>query len=89
MASSKIICKQDTYGTHKFYVEYQGQEYYLFSQKFKSAVQEFYGAGVNIKRALDHSKAHRNPNLHRTIEKLYSHLAYVEKEYDVKILNVV
>lgn len=87
MASSKIICKQNVRGTHEFYVEHRGREYYLFSQKFKSVVQEFYGAGVNIKRALDHSKAHRNPALNKTIDKLYSHLAYVEKEYDISVLN--
>jgi len=87
MKTAKIFCKNVERGIHNFYVQHEGKEYYLFSQEFKKGVHDYYRSGVVLKQAFDHSRAKFDPALNRTMRKLYSHVKYIEKEYDIRLLN--
>lgn len=84
---AKVYCMADNNSKQHFYVEAKGKSYYLFSQDFRRGVQNYYASGVDLNRALDVSKAKFDAAIARTMRKLPSHLRYIEKEYDVQILN--
>lgn len=81
-----IFCK-DTNGKHSFYVNCEGEEYYLFTQKYKTGVEKFFGQGVPLSRALNKERGSRNEAVLKTMLKLPSHLRYIEKEYGCKIFR--
>lgn len=87
MATARIICKDEERGTHNFYMQYEAQEYYLFSQDFKKSVHSYYANGVILKHAIDHSRAKFDTAVNRTMKKIISHVRYVEKEYDIRVMN--
>lgn len=84
---AKVYCMADNNSKQHFYVETKGKSYYLFSQDFRRGVQNYYESGVDLNRALDVSKAKFDAAIARTMRKLPAHLRYIEKEYNVQILN--
>lgn len=66
---------------------FEGQTYYLFRQDYRKGVQEYFKKGVLMNDALNYSKAHRDFAIERTMEKLPSHIRYIEKEYGVELLE--
>lgn len=82
-----VYCKADTNSKQHFYVQFNGSSYYLFSQNFRRGVQNYYGNGVKLNRAVDHSKANFDSAIMRTMRKIIPHVRYIEKEYDIQILN--
>ena len=73
-------------GIHSLFVETDGSTHFLFSQDYRRGVKEFFGKGVCLRRALDHSLS-QNSAVHRTMDKLIPHIRYVEREHNVTILN--
>lgn len=82
-----VYCKADTNSKQHFYMQFNGESYYLFSQDFRRGVQNYYGNGVKLDRAVDHSKAKFDTAIMRTMRKIIPHIRYIEKEYDLLILN--
>lgn len=82
-----IYCQPDTNSKQHFYVQFNGESYYLFSQDFRRGVQNYYGNGVKLDKAVDHSKAKFDTAIMRTMRKIIPHIRYIEKEYDLLILN--
>ena len=74
-------------GVHTFYLRAFGQDHYLFSQPYRSEVKAYFGNGVTIDAALDRSRAKRSADVLRVMERLPSHIKYVEKEYGVDVLR--
>jgi hypothetical protein len=83
----KIFCKQQEFGTHSFFVRHEGRNYYLFSQKYYKQVQDYFAGGVTVSDALDFSKTHRNAMLIKTMQKLPSHIKYIEQEFGITVLK--
>lgn len=83
---TKIICKPSK-GLHTFYLVTEQGRYFLFNQNYRRSVQEYYGQGVPLTLALDHSKCHRDYAVRETMDKLPMYIKYIEKEYGISVLN--
>ncbi len=82
-----IKCKTSQVGTHYFFMKYAGKEYYLFSQDYHRGVNIYFSKGVSLHNALDVSTAHNDHCVIKTMSKLTSYIKYIEREYDLKILD--
>lgn len=81
-----IYCKtNDT--VQDFYMIHNNEEIYLFTQKRKASVERFYASGVNLDKALCHGIGNSNYAIHKTMDKLRLYIRYIEKEYDIILLN--
>ena len=78
-----IYCTEPKHGGLDFYLKVNGESYYLFNQRWRQAVKDFYKNGVSIDRAL--SPSHYG-NRHIS-DKLPCYIRYVEKEYGITILE--
>ena len=70
-----------------FYLVNKGNEYFLFTQKYYKGVKKYFHNKVFLNDALDFSKSYRDNALIRTKSKLLMYLKYIEKEYEIKILE--
>ena len=84
---AEIYCKPTAQGVHSFYLMVGREEYYLFSQPYRKGVAEYYGRGVNIDQAMKISKAHNDSAITRTRKKIPMYVKYVEKEFDIHVLE--
>lgn len=82
-----IICKSAEGGTHNFYLVVGSVEYFLFSEGYKKSVYDYYSKGVRLKDASNYSKSKRNVALMKTMSKIPMYVRYLEKEYDLEILE--
>ena len=62
-------------------------EYYLFSQRYRMCVEDYYGAGIPLNKAIDYSKCRRNHVIAKTMEKLRIWIRYVEKDFEIAIMD--
>lgn len=85
--NAKVYCKTTEKGIHSFYLKLQNETYYLFSQSYRKGVNDFYQNGVVLKEALNHSKSRHDAAIERTMTKIPMYIKYIEKEYDVEVLN--
>ena len=82
-----IYCKPTSQGIHSFYLVLGTDEFFLFNQSYRKGVEEYYGKGVHLDEARKYSKAHRDAAIMRTMDKIPMYVRYIEKEYDVIVLN--
>lgn len=82
-----IICKSSEGGTHNFYLVVGTTEYFLFNEGYKKSVYDYYSKGVRLKDASNYSKSKRNVALMKTMSKIPVYVRYLEKEYDLEILE--
>ena len=82
-----IYCEPTQQGVHSFYIVTDGQEYYLFSQNYRKGVQEFFSKGVSLRESMNYSKTHNDSAVMRTMSKLPMYIRYIEKEYEIEILE--
>lgn len=85
--TSKIISFATKDGFHKLYLRHEGRDYFLFSQSYRASVKAYYAKGVTLDKALNNPCAGINAALRRTMEKLPAYIRYVEKEYDIVVLD--
>lgn len=83
----KVYCLTTDKAVQSFYVEVCGKSHYLFSQRFRQGVKEYFGKGVDIDMALDFSRAKNDTAVINTMRKLPSRIKYVEKEYGIEVLR--
>ena len=82
-----IYCKPTAKGVHSFYISIGKDRYYLFSQPYRKGVDDYFRRGVVIDHAIKYSKAHNDAAIRRTMQKLPGHIKYIEKEYDIQVLE--
>lgn len=82
----KIYCTERK-GMHDFYIIVEKENFYLFSQKYKTGVDKYYRNGVQLNKGIRHGIGKTDCAIHRTMDKLKKNIRYIEKEYDVVILN--
>lgn len=82
-----IYCKQIEYGRHDFFLKDDAGEHYLFSQRYRTGVDNYYRAGVSVDAALDFTRANEDHMVLHTMEKLPVYLRYIQKECDVKVFR--
>ena len=82
-----IICRPTDTGMHSFYLTTGNASYFLFSQHFRCGVNRYFSDGVRLDEAMDFSRAKGDSAIIRTMEKLPSHIRYIEREYDIRVLD--
>ena len=70
-----------------FFVQVNNEIHYLFSQNFTEESYDFFKNGVTLDRCLDCSSAKRNKSILKIIEKIPSHIRYIEQEYGLVLLR--
>lgn len=87
MSKPKVYCTHDDYAFLNFYVKANDGDYFLFQQKYRSSLEDYYSKGVIIKDAINLSKAKFNEGLTKVMHKLPTYIKYIEKEYGIQILD--
>ena len=82
-----ITCRPTEKGIHTFYLFFEKERYFLFSQPYRKGVARYYRDGVCVDEALNCSKAHGDAAIMRTMRKLPIYIRYIEKEYDIEVLK--
>lgn len=82
-----IDCERTGNGMHDFYMEQNGIQYYLFTQKFRKGVDSFFRNGVTLEKAQNRKKAKGDTAILRTMDKLMMYIRYVEKETGITALR--
>ena len=82
-----VYCKPTAKGIHSFYLVYEGEDYFLFSQKYRKGVQRYFSGGVSLKQAFDYRTAHYDEAIMRTMGKLPVYLRRTEKENCIAVLD--
>ncbi|MBR4400473.1 MAG: hypothetical protein IKT09_02130 [Synergistes sp.] len=83
-----IYCRLTNKGVHSLYLLVGTEEFFLFSQAYRKGVEEYYGrGGVHIDESMKHSRAHNNSAITKTMDKIPMYIRYIEKEYDIKVLE--
>lgn len=82
-----IYCKPTERGVHSFYLINSGREYFLFSQKYKKGVHNYYANGVLLDDSINFSKSKKDTAIMRTMSKLPMYISYIEQEYGLEILK--
>lgn len=72
---------------NNFYMNYEGEDYYLFTQAYHKSANEFYKNGVSLDKAWDYKKSRKNPVLIKTMDKLKPYIKYVEREFSISVLE--
>lgn len=82
-----VYSKTTAKSQQSFYLVSEGQEYYLFTQKFFRGVKEHFNKNVILNEAMDIGNAHNDTALIKTKEKLPIYIKYIENEYGIVVLN--
>ena len=72
---------------HSFYMDNGGKEYYLFTQKKRKGVSDFYRGKVPLDRAIKHGFGRKDAAIHKTMDKIIMQIRYIEKENDIMVLK--
>lgn len=70
-----------------FFLRNGREEYYLFTQPYRRGVNSYYAKGVELNKALDHSRGNHDTALIKTMNKLPRYIIYIEKEYGIQVFN--
>lgn len=83
---TSVYCKTISKGTQAFYLSANGEDYLLFVQSFRWSNKEYFANGKPLSVALSTSGVHSTATM-KTIEKLRPAIRYIEKEYEIAVLN--
>lgn len=84
---TSIKCNVSKKGQHDFILNLNGENYYMFSQNYHTGVNKYFKNGVSLNNAMDRKKAKNDHCIIKTMDKFQTYIKYLEKEYDIKILN--
>ena len=84
---TKIYCTVSSKGTHSFFLEQDGKRYFLFNQYYRKSVHKYFQYGVSLEAAISFDKIHGDGALSNTMDKLPAYIKYIEKEYQIAVLE--
>lgn len=70
-----------------FFLQANNKIYFLFAQSYNEDLFKAFRNGVSIDKAIDFSMAKRNKSILRVMDKLPSHIRYIEQEYGIEIFR--
>ena len=91
--ASKIYCYPTKKGVHSFYLFHEGEKIWLFDQPYRKSVARYFRNGRTITESLNAYKSHtreggsKDSALRNVTDKLPMYLKYVEKEYQIQVLE--
>ena len=74
-------------GKTQFFLDHNGNTYYLFQQPYRKSVCAFFERGVVLNDVFNYPRAKRNPRIVKTISKLPYSIHYIESEYGIAVLE--
>ena len=83
--STIIYCKNTSNDKHSFYLRAYGEDYFMFTQKYRSGVEARFGKGLELDEALN--RGIRNHIVRKTAEKILSGIIVLERENNMIFLN--
>ena len=81
-----IFSKNTEKGKHSFYLSFNGNDYFLFTQKYRVSNKDYFGNKVFLDDALNHSLS-KSHSVRKTMTKLIPYIRYVEQEYGIEVLR--
>lgn len=84
---SKIYCTKSAQGINSFFVQQGSKSYFLFNQRYRKSVANYFENGVCLNDTMHFGKICNNVAIAHTMEKLPAYIRYVEKEYELSIYN--
>ena len=81
---TRIYCKTIAKGQQAFYLVSNNKNYFLFTQKYRVSVKEYFGSGVSIAECNNYSNVH-SAAVRNTLDKLKNYIPYIEKEYGIAV----
>lgn len=82
-----IYCTSPKKGKLSFFLDHNGNTYYLFQQPYRKSVCAFFERGIILDEVFNYSRAKRNPRIVKTMSKLPYSIHYIESEYGIAILE--
>lgn len=67
-----IYCTSPNKGKLSFFLDHNGNTYYLFQQPYRNSVCAFFGRGVILDEVFSYSRAKRNPRIVKTMSAVSS-----------------
>lgn len=84
-----IICRNSGQkGMINFFMLNSGRSYYLFSQKFRHSIWEFFRNGVRFETALNFGKAKHDAAIINVMQRIRRHINYMMKTENVIIPEI-
>ena len=82
-----VFCKDTNIkGMIAYYVSSNQGEYFLFTQKFRHSSYQYFHAGIPLEKAIKHP-SYNDAAISNTIRRILPSIHYIEKTYDVQLLN--
>ncbi len=66
-----------------FYLVFEGQRHWLFSQDFSVSVYDYFKFGRSVQEMRKHNFWTRNPRLAKTIDRIPAMIRYIKREYEL------
>ena len=66
-----------------FYLAFEGNRHWLFSQEYSLSVYDYFRFGRSVKELREHKYLRNNPRLAKTMERILSAVKYIRKEYEI------
>ncbi len=82
-----VYCEHNNYDTIDFYVEHNHKKYYLFTQRWRRGIVNYFQNKVTVTRSLDKTYAMSDRALCDTMNKLPMYLRYLEREQGIVLLD--
>ena len=84
-----IVCRDASQkGKINFYMVSGGRSYYLFTQKFRHSIWEFFRNGVRFEKALDYGKAKHDAAIINVMQRIRRHINYMMRTENVEIPEI-
>ena len=88
MKTSYIFCKDsNSKGMIDFYITSENNNIYMFSQKYRHSIYNYYKNGVLLKDAFNYKKVHNDRAIMNVMKRITPSISYIEKAYNVSIMN--
>lgn len=87
MQKAQVYCLAMNHGGLDFYLQQDGESYYLFNQRYRSDLHNWFKNGVSLTQALKSVKRGIPTTVAKVSEKLPMYIKYIEKEYDISVLD--
>ena len=70
-----------------FYLTFEGEQYWLFSQDYSMSVYDYFKFGRSLEELRNHSFWRSNPRLAKTIDRIPTMVRYIRKEYELPLCD--
>lgn len=70
-----------------FYLTFEGERHWLFSQEYSMSVYDYFRFGRSLKELRNHNFWRSNPRLAKTIDRIPAMVSYIRKEFELPVYD--